>query len=434
MRAFVLRIERAITSAVTRTTNAPMQISALIARNSNPALCICHLPTETSAGSTSRPSRITKNPRANGESTVRRRTSSQSTCSRTARASPIRPEKSALCSSRAVSLLWSTSSSAITRTSMASTCSVRPRSMTSSFTSSPRGSKIRSTTMSPSQAFSSHPSGGRSGRIPAASSAPRARSASSGLIKKSRSLRFSGPPCAHTARLPASRNGISASRRAATQRFMLATMSSNECSASVTPDGYPLSRFSIPQLAGRQPPVSDAAGQRDCVRVAAAGDIHIREANAGDVKEAFQAIAPKADLILLAGDLTTHGEPGQAGFLAKACEGIAIPVVAVLGNHDYHCARAGELAAALAEAGIVVLDRESQVFDVEGIEVGIVGAKGFVGGFAGSHLPDFGEPLLRQVYRETSDEVDGIAQGLVAVAHCPLRIVLLHYAPIEATI
>jgi Icc-related predicted phosphoesterase len=168
--------------------------------------------------------------------------------------------------------------------------------------------------------------------------------------------------------------------------------------------------------------------------VAAAGDIHIREAIAGDVKEAFQSIAPKADLILLAGDLTTHGEPGQAGFLAEACEGIAIPVVAVLGNHDYHCARADELAAALAEAGIVVLDREAQVFDVEGIEVGIVGAKGFVGGFAGSHLPDFGEPLLRQVYRETSDEVDGIAQGLVAVAHCPLRIVLLHYAPIEATI
>jgi Icc-related predicted phosphoesterase len=180
--------------------------------------------------------------------------------------------------------------------------------------------------------------------------------------------------------------------------------------------------------------VSAAAGQRDCVRVAAAGDIHCREANAEHVKEAFQAIAPEADLILLAGDLTTHGEPGQAAFLAEACAGIEPPVIAVLGNHDFHCARADELAAALTDAGITVLERASQVLDVHGVEVGIVGAKGFVGGFAGSHLPDFGEPLLRRVYRETSDEVEAIARGLVAVAHCPLRIVLLHYAPIEETL
>jgi Icc-related predicted phosphoesterase len=180
--------------------------------------------------------------------------------------------------------------------------------------------------------------------------------------------------------------------------------------------------------------VSDAEGQRECVRVAAAGDIHIRKANADHVKEAFQAIAPQADLILLAGDLTTHGEPGQAAFLAEACDGIEIPVVAVLGNHDFHCDRAQELSAALEDAGITVLERSSQVFEVDRIEVGVVGAKGFVGGFAGSHLPDFGEPLLREVYRETSDEVDAIAEGLVAVAHCPLRIVLLHYAPIEATV
>ena len=181
--------------------------------------------------------------------------------------------------------------------------------------------------------------------------------------------------------------------------------------------------------------MSDATEGHDSVRVAAAGDIHVREANAEQVGRAFRAIAPDVDLILLAGDLTTHGEPGQAAFLADACKGLELPpVAAVLGNHDHHCARAQELTGALEEAGITVLDRSSRVYEIRGVEVGVVGAKGFVGGFAGSHLPDFGEPLLRQVYRETSDEVEAIRAGLVAVAHCPVRIVLLHYAPVEDTL
>jgi len=71
---------------------------------------------------------------------------------------------------------------------------------------------------------------------------------------------------------------------------------------------------------------------------------------------------------------------------------------------------------------------------VNGLEVGIVGAKGFVGGFPGAELPDFGEPLLRAVYRETTREVDAIEAGLEAVAGCHRRIVLLHYAPISETL
>jgi Icc-related predicted phosphoesterase len=72
--------------------------------------------------------------------------------------------------------------------------------------------------------------------------------------------------------------------------------------------------------------------------------------------------------------------------------------------------------------------------DLDGVEVGFVGCKGFVGGFPGSHLPDFGEPLLRQVYRETSLEVEALDRGLREIALCPIRIVLLHYAPTSETI
>src|SRR5204863_228359 len=80
-----------------------------------------------------------------------------------------------------------------------------------------------------------------------------------------------------------------------------------------------------------------------------------------------------------------------------------------------------EVAAVVRDAGVDVLDHSARVYDVGGVEVGIVGAKGFVGGFPGSALPDFGEPLLRRVYAETTAEVDAIAHGLQEVAHCSLR-------------
>jgi Icc-related predicted phosphoesterase len=81
-----------------------------------------------------------------------------------------------------------------------------------------------------------------------------------------------------------------------------------------------------------------------------------------------------------------------------------------------------------------VLDRAWRTCTIAGLELGVVGAKGFVGGFPGSALPDFGEPTLRSAYAETTLEVDAIAKGLQEIVHCDVRVVLLHYAPIEATI
>jgi len=81
-----------------------------------------------------------------------------------------------------------------------------------------------------------------------------------------------------------------------------------------------------------------------------------------------------------------------------------------------------------------MLDRASAVFELADQEVGVVGPKGFIGGFTGSQLPDFGEPLLRQVHAETTQEVEAIRRALQEVAHCPIRIVLLHYAPTSDTL
>lgn len=152
------------------------------------------------------------------------------------------------------------------------------------------------------------------------------------------------------------------------------------------------------------------------------------------VAEAFSELSGAADLILLAGDLTTYGEPEQARVLADACRALDVPVVAVLGNHDWHSNRCDEVREVLHEAGVEVLDRSWTVLDVNRTRIGVVGTKGFVGGFPDSALPDFGEPLLRKVYAETSAEVEALERGLGAVAGCPLRIVLLHYSPTATTL
>jgi Icc-related predicted phosphoesterase len=170
------------------------------------------------------------------------------------------------------------------------------------------------------------------------------------------------------------------------------------------------------------------------IRVAAAGDIHVREGTEDAVRSSFAALRGKADLVLLAGDLTTCGDPDEAAILADACRDLELPLIAVLGNHDWHQDRADQISSVLDDAGIVVLDREAAVLEVNGLQVGVVGAKGFVGGFPGSHLPDFGEPALRMVYAESTAEVKGIARGLQEINTCDLRIVLLHYAPTEETL
>jgi Icc-related predicted phosphoesterase len=170
------------------------------------------------------------------------------------------------------------------------------------------------------------------------------------------------------------------------------------------------------------------------IRVAAAGDIHASEATRERVEAAFAGLEGTVDLVLLAGDLTTCGDPAEASVLADACRPLEVPVFAVLGNHDWHLNRTGEVLAALADAGIRVLERSSARVDVRGQEVGIVGLKGFVGGFPDHVLPDFGEPLLRRVYAETTEDVAALERELAAVDDCDLRIVLLHYAPTTTTL
>jgi len=169
------------------------------------------------------------------------------------------------------------------------------------------------------------------------------------------------------------------------------------------------------------------------VKIAAAGDIHAGSAERDRVREAFKRVEEHADLVLLAGDLTQHGQVDEASVVADACADIEIPVVAVLGNHDWQSDRPADLSRVLAEAGVVVLERSHAILPVRGTNVGVAGAKGFVGGF-GNQWANFGEPLLREAYAETTRDVDGLERSLAAIDPCAVRITLLHYSPVEQTL
>ena len=169
------------------------------------------------------------------------------------------------------------------------------------------------------------------------------------------------------------------------------------------------------------------------LRVAAVGDLHASDEHREHLERAFASLED-VDLVLLAGDLTTHGLVDEASVLASACERARAPVAAVLGNHDHHSGLQDEIGAVLERSGVVVLDGGHVVLELAGMQVGVVGAKGFVGGFPGAEIADFGERLLREVYAQTSREVEALETGLEAIAGCERRLVLLHYAPTVDTI
>jgi Icc-related predicted phosphoesterase len=169
------------------------------------------------------------------------------------------------------------------------------------------------------------------------------------------------------------------------------------------------------------------------IRIAAAADIHCSEETRAEIEAAFSKVDEETDLILLAGDLTTYGLPEQAHVLADIAPNVRAPIVAVLGNHDYHSDREAEITEVLTAAGVTMLERSSTVLTVNGVSVGIVGAKGFIGGFDGGGI-NFGERLIRQIHAETTADVEALEQGFSEIAGAAIRIALLHYSPIAETL
>ncbi|GAA5042997.1 Icc-related predicted phosphoesterase [Thermocatellispora tengchongensis] len=167
--------------------------------------------------------------------------------------------------------------------------------------------------------------------------------------------------------------------------------------------------------------------------IAAVGDIHLGEDLRGKYRAQVAGIEHRADVFLIAGDLTRHGTVKEGRLVAEEFRDLQIPVVAVLGNHDYHSDAEEEIADLLRDVGITVLDDNSTVIDCNGMRLGIVGGKGFGGGFAGKCASEFGEPEIKAFVRHTKAIADRwrIALKELDADH---KIVLSHYSPVKDTL
>ncbi|WP_371788798.1 metallophosphoesterase [Streptomyces griseoaurantiacus] len=172
------------------------------------------------------------------------------------------------------------------------------------------------------------------------------------------------------------------------------------------------------------------------IRVAAVGDIHMGSDSQGLLRPAFETLPECADLLLLAGDLTRHGTPEEMRVVTREVRDLAVPVVAVLGNHDHHDERPEEVTAILREAGVRVLEGESTVVECAGVRVGVAGTKGFGGGFVGRSAGEFGEPLMKEFVRATRRSADSLGAALKDLhgLGCDVRVALTHYSPVADTL
>jgi Icc-related predicted phosphoesterase len=165
------------------------------------------------------------------------------------------------------------------------------------------------------------------------------------------------------------------------------------------------------------------------MKLAAVADIHIKKENYEEDAQRFSAVNDLADALVIAGDLTNHGQPNEMTACLRVLEHVRVPIIAVLGNHDYESGHQDELAGMLRVAGVHLLD--GNCFEVG--DVGFAGTKGFCGGFAPYELMPFGETDIKNFVEIADREMIKLDYGL-AQLHTPIKVAITHYAPIKETV
>ncbi len=167
------------------------------------------------------------------------------------------------------------------------------------------------------------------------------------------------------------------------------------------------------------------------VRIAAVADIHCNKSNQSALHALLAEINDRADVLLIGGDCTDLGLPEEAQLLAKELTAtVKIPIIGVLGNHDYESGKQDQVKQILCDAGMSLLDGDTCV--VRG--VGFAGLKGFGGGFGKATVQAFGEDVIKAFVKETVNDALRLEAALARLEETPQRVVLLHYAPIKATV
>jgi Icc-related predicted phosphoesterase len=165
------------------------------------------------------------------------------------------------------------------------------------------------------------------------------------------------------------------------------------------------------------------------LRVAAIGDLHVQENDSAPYRDLFNEIALNADVLVLCGDLTNFGKTSEAEILADDIRSCSIPVLGVLGNHDFECGQPEKVAEILHAAGMTVLD--DQAVEIDG--VGFAGVKGFMGGYGRGELAPFGEPIAKAFVDEAMNEARKLENGLRSL-RTRRSVAVLHYSPTVETL
>jgi len=167
----------------------------------------------------------------------------------------------------------------------------------------------------------------------------------------------------------------------------------------------------------------------ETMTLAAIGDLHVTEDSVAPYREIFAEISRVADVLVLCGDLTNFGKTKEAEILAEDIRTCDIPVLGVLGNHDFECGQPEEVRRILHDAGMTVLDE--QAIEVHG--VGFAGVKGFMGGYGRGELAPFGEPIAKAFVDEVMNEARKLENGLRSL-RTERSVAVLHYSPILETL
>jgi Icc-related predicted phosphoesterase len=152
------------------------------------------------------------------------------------------------------------------------------------------------------------------------------------------------------------------------------------------------------------------------------------------LRPALENVHEHADVLLLAGDLTQRGTVDEAQVAADEFSNLGLPVYAVLGNHDYHSGAQNEITGLLDDHGICVLEGRGELLDVAGCRLGVAGAKGFGGGFAGKCGSAFGEREMKAFIEHTELVAGRLANALRAVEDADVLVALMHYSPVADTL
>ena len=165
------------------------------------------------------------------------------------------------------------------------------------------------------------------------------------------------------------------------------------------------------------------------MRIAAIADLHFSPQSYDRIREIMQRVRDDAEVLVLAGDLTNYGKPEEMESLLNALVRLRIPIVAVLGNHDYESGKQDELIKMMSAEGIKILDGTG--YERDG--VGFAGTKGFLGGFGRGVLTAFGEPEVKSFVQASLDETMKLERALTQL-RAEKRVVVIHYSPIAETV